>query len=260
MLCALLAGRQALLGAVPPAARLVSACQPFYTSSAANESSTVVAKSEIDSLPEATANGDRLLDSAQLESLAIFRRYNITQPNLKGQVILARVVQCRRDRLLVDPGYYGLNWVTKQELDSAVSYNADGQPIDKRGSLQIQPGEYVKLRVGQLDTPYGDMQLDPIGVPAEVRLTLVWDELMRQMKRGRSVKGRILNPTIKGYAVGVAGYVALLQYTHARPEMAQQIGTLQEFYIHRMDSKTRRIVLSPIKGSDEFHNDLRDSM
>eukprot|EP00878_Enallax_costatus_P008350 GHUV01008728.1.p1 GENE.GHUV01008728.1~~GHUV01008728.1.p1 ORF type:complete len:259 (+),score=57.19 GHUV01008728.1:293-1069(+) len=258
MLCSLLAGRQAhlLVGALQPAARLLS----FHTSSTVGELSTVVTQSELGELPEATTNGDRLLDSTQLESLAIFRRYNITQPNLKGQVILAKVIRCRPDRLLVDPGYYGFNWVSKQELDSAVSYNADGQPIDKKGSLQIRPGEYVKVRVSHLNTPYGDMQLDPVGIPAEVRLTLVWNELTHQMKKGRPVKGRILNPTIKGYAVGVAGYVALLQYTHARPEMAQQIGTLQDFYIHKMDPQTRRIVLSPIKGSDEFHNNLRESM
>lgn len=260
MLCALLHGRSAQLlsDVMPPLGRLLSVCNGLH-SSQTRDISTIVQTSELENLPQATETADQLLDSTQLESLAIFKRYNIAQPDLRGQVILAKVVRNTRDRLLVDPGYYGLNWVSKADLDSAVSYDAAGQAIP-RASLDILPGEYVKVRISHLNTPYGDMQLDPVGIPQEVRQTLVWQELQRRMKTGQPVQGRILNPTFRGYAVGVAGYVALLEHTHVRSEMAQQIGTLQQFYIHKMDKDSRRITLSPIRSKEDVYANYRASM
>ena len=58
------------------------------------------------------------------------------------------------------------------------------------------------------------------------------------------LQGRILNPTAGGYAVGVAGYIALLQRQQASVQQTKRIGVLQDFYIYRMDSSKRRIELS----------------
>jgi hypothetical protein len=74
----------------------------------------VVSQAELNATPQATINSDRRLTSAQRESLAIFRRFNISQPQLQGQVILAKVLRSTDRQVLVDPGYYGLNWVSKQ--------------------------------------------------------------------------------------------------------------------------------------------------
>lgn len=54
------------------------------------------------------------LTDAQQESLAIFKRFNISQPYLRGQVILAKVLRATPKHLLVDPGYYSLNSVARQ--------------------------------------------------------------------------------------------------------------------------------------------------
>lgn len=59
-----------------------------------------------------------------------------------------------------------------------------------------------------------------------------------------TLQGRILNATAGGYAVGVAGYVALLQRQQASIDKTRRIGVLQEFYVHSMDSKKWRINLS----------------
>ncbi|KAF6264415.1 hypothetical protein COO60DRAFT_1266917, partial [Scenedesmus sp. NREL 46B-D3] len=167
-------------------------------------------------------------NNAQRESLAIFRRFNISQPHLQGQVILAKVLRSTNHQVLVDPGYYGLNWVAKQELAASIAYTAGGRPV-QRSSAELLPGDYVKLRLSWLNTPYGDVQLDPVGIPGDVRGKLVWDELEGRMRTGKVVLGRVLNVISKGYAVGVAGYVALLESNHALPETAAQIGTLQPF-------------------------------
>lgn len=261
MLCALLAFRHgaaaaaaATGSALQPSAvcfQLLGALQAAVHSSSSLSSNVTPAVSPSDLIPKSTSNRDRVLTSSQLESLAIYKRFNISQPNLRGQVILAKVLRTTSRQVLVDPGYYGLNWVSKQELASAAGYTANGEPIS-RSSPEILPGDYVKVRLSFYNTPYGDAQLDPVGVPQEVRSKLVWDEIERRMKAGKMVHGRILNPTVKGYAVGVAGYVALLEHGHALPEMAAQIGTLQPFYVASMDRGRRQIKLSAVKlGSME---------
>lgn len=64
------------------------------------------------------------------------------------------------------------------------------------------------------------------------------------------LQGRILNATAGGYAVGVAGYVALLQRQQASIDRTRRIGVLQEFYIHSMDSRNWRINLSNMARRD----------
>jgi ribosomal protein S1 len=133
-----------------------------------------------------------------------------------------------------------------QELAATTAYTASGQPI-QRNSAELLPGDYVKLRLSYYNTPYGDTQLDPVGIPSDVRSKLVWDELEARMRTGKIVMGRVLNVTTKGYAVGVAGYVALLESNHALPETAAQIGTLQPFYVASMDKARKQIKLSGVR-------------
>jgi len=106
-----------------------------------------------------------------------------------------------------------------------------------------------------INTPYGDAQLDPVGLPQDVRQKLVWQELSFRMSKGLQVKGRILNPTIKGYAVAVAGYVALLPHDihkNVHPEQLAKIGVLQDFYVHKME-EGKRITLSSETRAAERH-------
>eukprot|EP00775_Hariotina_reticulata_P012086 gene12086-12226_t len=187
-----------------------------------------------------------IVTSFLLESVAIFRRFNIAQPHLQGQVILAKVLRTTPRQYLVDSGYYGLNWISRQELAAATGFDKNGRAI-QRSSPEVCPGDYVKVRLSYFNTPYGDPQLDAVGVPHEVRQKLVWQELAYRMSKGLQVKGRILNPTVKGYAVAVAGYVALLPHDvhkNVQPEQLRQIGVLQDFYVHKMDEQHRRITLS----------------
>jgi hypothetical protein len=74
------------------------------------------------------------------------------------------------------------------------------------------------------------------------------------------VQGRVLNVTSRGYAVGVAGYVALLESNHALPETAAQIGTLQPFYVHSMDRARKQIKLSGVKQESDMEEMYRRSM
>lgn len=105
--------------ALPPFCRLLLSTlhASFHSSSStplASQAAEIITQAELQAVPQSTVSSDRLLSSTQRESLAIFRRFNISQPQLQGQVILAKVLRSTRQQVLVDPGYYGLNWVSKQ--------------------------------------------------------------------------------------------------------------------------------------------------
>jgi hypothetical protein len=73
-------------------------------------------------------------------------------------------------------------------------------------------------------------------------------------------QGRILNVTAGGYAVGVAGYVALLQRQQGSVQQTRRIGVLQDFYIHSMDNKRRRITLSNMQRASDMSDVYRATM
>lgn len=180
--------------------------------------------------------------------------------------------------MLLDPGYYGLSPVPRHELGSAAEYGPDGAPLPPRSSggsstgagrggllgvggggssalaamaepssssaPRLRRGALVKVRIGQTFTPFGDVELRPVRAKRDVPLKLVWEELRACMERGAPVRGRVLNACAGGYAVGVAGFVALLPSRQASINNIQSIGTLQQFYVHRMDWRRRRIELS----------------
>lgn len=55
------------------------------------------------------------------------------------------------------------------------------------------PCPAAQLRLSAFNTPYGDAQLDPVGIEHDVRRKLVWAELEHRMKRGLPVQVRTPN-------------------------------------------------------------------
>jgi hypothetical protein len=187
------------------------------------------------------------------ESVALLRQLNVAAlPQLRGQTILARVVRASRHELLLDPGYYGLCAVPRAGVMPAAAAGGDGSssapspssssPADAAAgptspvanTSQVRAGDYVRVRLAELYTPYGDPQLDPVRTPRSARDKLVWRELARRMRQGAPVLGRVLNACPGGYSVGVGGYVALLRTEQAPAEVVRAVGVLQPFYVHKM--------------------------
>lgn len=94
-----------------------------------------------------TSPGHTHLTNTQLESVAIFRRFNIAQPHLQGQVILAKVLRTTPRQYLVDSGYYGLNWISRQELAAATGFDKNGQLLLPLGSKQVIDGVRLNLLI-----------------------------------------------------------------------------------------------------------------
>ncbi len=226
---------------------LLEAQQPWYADRSSPQASCSYATDASTARPRQQAT--------KAEALALLRRYNCTIPQLRGQTILARVVKSTNHALLVDPGFFGLSVIDRKELGTNQAYTEDGQPIFRAdGTSRVRPGEYVRLRLSRWFTPYGDMQLEPVRTSPEVRKKLVWEELRACSERGRPVKGRMLNACKGGYAVGVAGYVALLPHGQAVSESISNIGGLQQFYIHKMDDRRKLIELTMSSRSPNYSN------
>jgi hypothetical protein len=103
-----------------PINRHISSLQEGGTDAVSTSSTHVqqlqhIIDSNMQSVPRAARTGDKaLLTDSQRDSLALFRRFNISQPQLRGHVILAKVLRSTPKHLLVDPGYYGMNVVPRQ--------------------------------------------------------------------------------------------------------------------------------------------------
>jgi hypothetical protein len=193
-------------------------------------------------------------EDRRAESIALLRRFNVAiLPELRGQTILARVVRASRHELLLDPGYSSLCTVPRagvvpaavaaaatavgaaESLPSgATTTTGPSSSSSNSSSSQVRVGDFVRVRLSELYTPYGDPQLDPVRTSRAARDKLVWQELERRMRQGAPVGGRVLNACAGGYAVGVGGYVALLRTEQAPAEVVRAVGVLQPFYVHKM--------------------------
>lgn len=224
--------------------------RPFATKAAAAASSaaaippppTVTVRGLGDGGDGGAGSSPTETENRRAESIALLRRFNVaTLPELRGQTILARVVRASRHELLLDPGYSSLCTVPRAGVVPAAAAAAatttttttDPQQPNTSSS-QVRVGDYVRVRLSELYTPYGDPQLDPVRTPRAARDKLVWQELERRMRQGAPVGGRVLNPCAGGYAVGVGGYVALLRTEQAPAEVVRAVGVLQPFYVHKM--------------------------
>jgi hypothetical protein len=174
----------------------------------------------------------------------LLHSYTATQGHLPGQHILAKVLKMTGRNVIIDPQFFGLNSLDQTDLAGTELYDEYGSPKQGVNAGLMQPGDYIKVKMTHAYTPYGDMQLEPSRLTDDSKMKLIWQELSQVQAAGKPVQGRILNACRGGYAVGVAGFVALLPYSKCLPDTAKQIGVLQEFYIMKMDEGKQVMLLS----------------
>jgi hypothetical protein len=174
----------------------------------------------------------------------LLHRFAATQGNLAGQHILAKVLKVTGRGVVLDPQFFGINTIDFADLAGSELYDARGELKQGEEAGHMQPGDFVKVKLTHMYTPFGDMQLEPSRLTDESKMRLIWQELGATQRAGRPVQGRVLNACRGGYAVGVAGFVALLPYTRTLPDTARKIGVLQEFYVTKMDEGKQLMLLS----------------
>lgn len=183
----------------------------------------------------------------------VLRQHNLSgfapgKRGLKGKMVLAKVLSVNSKEILVD-ALYGVSSIPRQEIDTTHLHQ---QADDRRSTADVRPGDLLKLRVVEPFTPYGSTLLAPVQKQEDAQQESVWSELHKIWRSSKPVQGRVLNPCAGGYAVGVAGLVALLPYSAASEATVRRVGELQSFYITRMDAGRRRIELSDPNRSRRF--------
>lgn len=196
---------------------------------------------------ELTANANA--STSGRDAADIISKHSMSLPHLKQQVLLAKVISVSKGKVLVDPGYFGFCSFPKDALSVDQIYNPQKDLLDRAGKSDVRPGDMLKFRLSEFFSPYGEMHLEPLKTRGDAQSKMVWEELRDAMTQRRKVQGRILNPCKEGYAVGIAGYVALYKHnTKAGFESAQKVrkvGVLQDFYIRDMDEVRKIIYLDP---------------
>ncbi|KAG1677380.1 hypothetical protein FOA52_010759 [Chlamydomonas sp. UWO 241] len=200
----------------------------------------------------ALSRGALAPSASRTELVRLLRMHNFSTPSLRGEAVQARVLRVAADRLYVDPGFFGLSEVPRSEVGVTQVHTPDGAPPEGRTSGDdIRVGDVISVKIDALYTPYGDMQVEVVPADTSRNQSPVWRELADSMARRRPVQGRVLNACAGGYAVGVAGIVALLPYGRFTMETARRVGTLQPFVVEGVDERRRLLVVADVKkGSD----------
>ncbi|KAJ9531687.1 hypothetical protein QJQ45_021832 [Haematococcus lacustris] len=185
------------------------------------------------------------MDAPATTFARLLRRSNRSMPFLQSQVVQARVTSITSRHVYLDTGFHSHSEVPLSELDvSHVIRPAVGAPLADRDSLaDLRKGDVVRVRIKELFTPYGDMQLEAVHQELSITQNCTWAEISAKASEGRPVFGRVLNQCPGGYAVGVAGFVGLLPYSRTTPATAQRVGELQPFFIESAEDGRRRLVL-----------------
>jgi hypothetical protein len=172
----------------------------------------------------------------------LYRRHNSSLPDLKGQVIGARIFRTDRRFVYLDTGYNKPVKFAKKQLHLS-------QLLASRdGGLRMSPddfrvGDVLRFVIEEVETPYGDMQLAVDQPIAGNKIQGVWELLKDAMETNQPVMGRVLNAVNGGYSVGIAGLVAFCPYSSISFATASKIGVLQPFYVYSMTEAKRNVVL-----------------
>lgn len=187
------------------------------------------------------------------DSLREFRLHNSSIWGLKGQVISGKVIVVGKDYVVVDLGFKAYSRFFKKELSTSQIYEvAEGHKVKRREGVFFL-GDHLRFRVEDVESPYGDMHLTASKLETSIRQELVWKELKEAYMGKIPVQGRVLNPTDRGYAVGIGGFVAFCPLVNLSPDLGNKIGILQPFKIIRLVEKEgttagRSITLESLSG------------
>jgi ribosomal protein S1 len=135
---------------------------------------------------------------------------------------------------------------------------APGKPRTPRlHAHDIRLGDRFVFRIQELKSPLGGIWLEPERTTRAAMKDAVWAELLKHYASQQPVGGRILNDSFKGFAVGIAGVVGLLQWSTIQedaidPKLCRKLGTLQPFLITKIDRKMNELVVRFATGHRQW--------
>lgn len=193
---------------------------------------------------------DGMATPSQREAARVVSKQNqSTAGLLRNHAIRGKVLKIHGDKALLDAGSYGISEVPRSAitLENLQGEDAEAKAASRASMTDVRVGDVVQVLLSAVYTPYGDMQLDALKPDADQKKRAIWEELKLKMERRQAVIGRVLNDCPGGYAVGIAGFVALLPYSRAKAETVEDIGSSQTFEIVSMDDARKRIVVGDFR-------------
>eukprot|EP00887_Chlorella_sp_A99_P004001 scaffold11.g4001.t1 len=202
----------------------------------------------------------RLQDALRLpdedaRDLELYRLHNSSM-DFQGHMILARVVEVDRKRVLMDTGLRLARMLRSELVPGSVvgsleRPDSQQQPRtpDERGRGPNMPGEVrvgdiLRVYLEEAFTPESDSIVGSRQAAVELRHQAVWKELEARMRDKQTVKGRILNQLAGGYSVGIGGLVAFCPAHYCAPQTAKRVGELQDFRILVMKKHRNNVTVA----------------
>eukprot|EP00884_Botryococcus_braunii_P023469 jgi/Botrbrau1/9806/Bobra.0322s0013.1 len=189
--------------------------------------------------------------------LQVLRQHNSSLMPLKGRRIYATVIKAGKKFIYVDPGFKKVVKLPRKVLKLWDVVIQSTDPTPRVAADDFKVGDRLILIIEEVEGPFGDMILAP-SVPHKTDLhAQVWEELEEHARAGKVVMGRVLNEVKGGLSVGIAGFVAFCPFSQINLSNALRIGVLQPFYINRMDSEAKNVVVFDATEVDRRANLLR---
>lgn len=142
-----------------------------------------------------------------------------------------------------------------QELNIAGVVNCF-EPLKSRESVtDVRRGDTFVFRIQDNKCPVGGIWIVPESQEGSLHRR-AWMEIVQCYKSRQIIRGRVLNVLYRGYAVGVAGYVAFMPLTASDPHKAKQFGNLQEFVILNLDEWAQKFSVAHVNMEDQYQAEL----
>lgn len=117
----------------------------------------------------------------------------------------------------------------------------------RSGVNDIHAGDVLHVTLETSETPFGDpaVILEPPRDPDHFNIAR--GELRAALESGQPVMGRLLNPLIGGYAVGVGGIVGFCSFKNCSLPVASRLGVLQPFRVIAFRDSPFNLVLQDVQ-------------
>lgn len=120
----------------------------------------------------------------------------------------------------------------------------------RSGTNDIHVGDVLHVTLETSETPFGDpaVTLEPPRNPDHFNMART--ELRAALESAQPVMGRLLNPLIGGYAVGVGGIVGFCSFKNCSLPVASRLGVLQPFRVIAFRDSPFNLVLQDAQVSE----------
>ena len=170
-------------------------------------------------------------------------------PSFDGRYVNYKTYQKEKDFVKIDIGFKMGTSIPIKELNRRNNYNIGSKSQGYITQLESNQGDFI-LDVFQLD------KIDP---------DFIWKLIENEYKKGRLVKGRILNVVKGGFSVGFSGIVAFLPNSHLVKGKSPThkhwlertkpfIGSILDFRVLRMNPLRRNIIVSHTLTGKKYNN------